>query len=724
MVLTLLHGAYCVIAQAVLFRELGDLFKGNEAVLGLFLAAWLLGGGVGTWLFIRMMARLPEKPGRKAWGPAWAVFLSSFTLPLAVLAVRFLFSAYRFQALPSLANVSALAFLITAPVGAAAGFTFSFLAQRAFTLEKGDAAQAYLYEAAGAFGGGLLYAFFLMGRLDALALGLCIPAVILMGGWGLLAKRNRLIFILASLAWLALGFFGSSRVGVLSRTAQFHGSQLVQVSQSRYGSLELVADAGQTLAYYNGEVLYDPRATSWEEEAFLPALLRDKPSRILIPGFAPPPLIEQLTVLKPAKIVTMFPDENLGWFLTKELQGLGLLDSMPGFAMVSADPFRSLRAAEGPFDLILLSRDFPRTVADNRWFSDRFLKGLKAQLAPGGVVAVSVPYEENKPDAGTLKTLRIIRCTLSACFGYVDFAPGERFHLFASDSPLNLEQGEALRRLGSLRIKTKIFNRGWISHYLEPDRVSRFNQWTTPLPQDPVNGPFGPALYRASFAHWVRSESGSGWVMPILLVLILAVLLFRRLPRLLAAFKAGERSWALFIAGFAAMAVEVSFLEDYQALCGYLFNRFALLTGAFMLGTALGAWGVLRRGGRGSGAPLSPKGFAKALLSLALWAVGAGLLRTMDPSIPFVWFDTSAVFLNLLGGATSGVVFTLAARETRGWVMAAEANTSLYAFDLFGSAAAALLVPFALIPLGGTALTQGVAALLAAGFAIKEFNNR
>jgi hypothetical protein len=82
MVLTLFHGAFCIIAQAILLRELGDLFKGNEAVLGLFLAAWLLGGGLGTWLF----TRLPEKLRAFSAGPATALFLSSLMLPLAILA--------------------------------------------------------------------------------------------------------------------------------------------------------------------------------------------------------------------------------------------------------------------------------------------------------------------------------------------------------------------------------------------------------------------------------------------------------------------------------------------------------------------------------------------------------------------------------------------------------------------------------------------------------------
>jgi predicted membrane-bound spermidine synthase len=62
----------------------------------------------------------------------------------------------------------------------------------------------------------------------------------------------------------------------------------------------------------------------------------------------------------------------------------------------------------------------------------------------------------------------------------------------------------------------------------------------------------------------------------------------------------------------------------------------------------------------------------------------------------------------------------LAAKEMRGQVSAAETNTSLYAFDLFGSALAAFLTPFVLIPLGGTALSQWFAAFLVMGFAIWE----
>ncbi len=717
MVLTLLHGAYCVMAQAVLLREWGDLFKGNEAVLGLLLTAWFCGGGIGTWLFTRMPRRWMENPR----GPAAALFFSSLTLPLAVFATRVVFSVFRFQALPGLPGISILAILLTAPVGATAGFTFSFLAQKAFPSEKGDMALAYLYEAAGAFGGGILYAFALVGRVDGLEIGLWITFVPL--AFIMISKRNsgeyKSLVILA--LWLVLVYFGSGIAVLYSRMEQFRGSKLMEVSQSRYGALERVADAGQTLAYYNGEVMFDPRTVSWEEEAFLPALLREKTEKILIPGFPPPPLIQELFRLNPAVVTSIFPDRNLYKFLMESIRKM--IGAVPPTRLetVLTDPFRNLQTAGGPFDLILLSKDFPRSVSENRFFSYRFLENLRDRLAPGGMVALSLPYEENLPDSGTLRGLRILRRTLESAYPYVAFVPGERFYLLASGKPFNFDPQKAIRRWEGLQINTGEINSAWITHYLDPSRIKRFDDWTKPSIQDPLNNASGSALYRASFSRWIRKDSGSAWVIPLFLSVILLFLLLRRWQGLLGAFKAGKRSMALFLAGFAVIAIEVPLLEDYQGLCGYLFERFSVLTGAFMLGTALGAWAVLRYLSGMEEVNRWSKGFALSLLGLVLWGACSGLLRGMNQEISFLWVDALAISLNLLGGAFSGVFFTLVVRESGGQIPASEAGTSLYAFDLFGSGLAALLVPFVLIPLGGTSLAQTVGATVAAGLSLWEW---
>jgi hypothetical protein len=182
-----------------------------------------------------------------------------------------------------------------------------------------------------------------------------------------------------------------------------------------------------------------------------------------------------------------------------------------------------------------------------------------------------------------------------------------------------------------------------------------------------------------------------------------------------------RRSGFLFGAGFAVLACEIALLQDYQSVSGYLFERYALLTAAFMLGTAAGSRLFLKHPDRSKASRRPPPAFTLALSALALWAAGAGILRMLGPGTAPLGVDGAAILLNLLGGLASGAAFTIAAREMMGRWQAKAVNQSLYAFDLFGSALAAFLSPFVLIPFLGTSMTQALMAVLLAGLTFTEW---
>jgi hypothetical protein len=48
----------------------------------------------------------------------------------------------------------------------------------------------------------------------------------------------------------------------------------------------------------------------------------------------------------------------------------------------------------------------------------------------------------------------------------------------------------------------------------------------------------------------------------------------------------------MFVAGFAAMADELSLLLEYQSACGALYEKLAVMSGLFMLGMAIAGFGV------------------------------------------------------------------------------------------------------------------------------------
>ncbi len=157
----LLLGVVSQVGQVLILRELLMQYHGNEASIGVILAAWMLWVGVGcrlgTWRLER--SRRP-----------WLLLLAStgavvLILPLTLVMIRLLRGF--FDILPgsflSLPDIVLSSFLIIAPLGLALGAQFIVLA-RIWREYCGDetgrgAGCTYIWEAAGNMLGGILFTF-------------------------------------------------------------------------------------------------------------------------------------------------------------------------------------------------------------------------------------------------------------------------------------------------------------------------------------------------------------------------------------------------------------------------------------------------------------------------------------------------------------------------------------------------------------------------------------
>jgi hypothetical protein len=197
--------------------------------------------------------------------------------------------------------------------------------------------------------------------------------------------------------------------------------------------------------------------------------------------------------------------------------------------------------------------------------------------------------------------------------------------------------------------------------------------------------------------------------LPVLVILAALGLwaLARRLKPLAGFFLADPHSWFLFALGFAFMAGEIQLLQFYQGVSGMVYQFFGLLTSAFMLGLSWGAGLAMALNGK--------PGLRRLWDAAALvWVAGMGVCFWAQPGFVLAGglLEPLAMAWNLLGGLILGSVFSseagfLSHRLESGEVL----SSKLYAFDLFGSAAAALLAPMALIPLLGQSLTAGLSLL-------------
>ncbi|MCP4517197.1 MAG: spermine synthase, partial [Delftia sp.] len=147
-------GFTSVIGQVVLMRELVAVFYGNELVLGLILAWWLLWEAAGAW----GLGRWAE---RRNWGQralSLTLSLAALALPLQVMltrSVRDLLGTTPGASVPLDQMLWAVG-LILAPYCLAHGLGFGLAAR---SLAAVSAGRAYAYESAGAVVGGALFSF-------------------------------------------------------------------------------------------------------------------------------------------------------------------------------------------------------------------------------------------------------------------------------------------------------------------------------------------------------------------------------------------------------------------------------------------------------------------------------------------------------------------------------------------------------------------------------------
>jgi spermidine synthase len=161
------------------------------------------------------------------------------------------------------------------------------------------------------------------------------------------------------------------------------------------------------------------------------------------------------------------------------------------------------------------------------------------------------------------------------------------------------------------------------------------------------------------------------------------------------------------------MATQVAILLAFQALRGYVYLQVALLTGAFMLGNALGGAIMNRVLARPSDRTrVAPRSlFVLLQLIILLYAVTLPSLISIASDSGFS--DLLFPLLALLAAFLGGMEFPLAASLTQG--PASKVAGLIYGADLVGACFGAVLSSVLVTPLLGIPQTCYAVAILALG---------
>ncbi|HEX7502749.1 MAG TPA: hypothetical protein VF451_04965, partial [Acidobacteriota bacterium] len=256
-------GAFSMVVQTILLREFFVVASGNEISFGIAMAGWLLGVGAGSLAGAFFSARRPAT----AAAFAWAVLAMCAVAPLLVAAARCL---HMLGAIPQggllpLARAFYLIPLLTVPFSSLSGFAFPLAARLGpLPTAKVPAAMAgaYVWECLGALAAGLLYTFWLVGKLDPLLI-IALFALPVLGGAGVaaLGARRRMIAMITGLALLlelaAMISGASGRCEAWLTRQRWRGissATLVAARDSKFQNLQLGWAYGQYSLFANGQL--------------------------------------------------------------------------------------------------------------------------------------------------------------------------------------------------------------------------------------------------------------------------------------------------------------------------------------------------------------------------------------------------------------------------------------------------------------------------------------
>ncbi len=684
-------GMTSLATQIILLREFVSVFQGNELVIGVVLAVWMMLTGAGAFLG-RLSA--PLSPRRSF--PAAALACSGTLPPLAVLLLRtmrnFIFTA---GSMVGILQALAASLVVLAPFCLLSGFLFTFFVHLISSIEgENRTASVYAWESLGSAAGGVVFTLTLTTFLETFqtlfVLLLVDLAVALFLAWTSRA---------AAAAVGVLTVMGAAIVGLITNGADpwtrsflFPGQKIVYFKDTPYGNLTVTRQGGEACFFENSILMFSTNdVTPNEESVHYCMLQRPSPRRVLLVGGG----ISGTTteILKYGVQGVDYVEIN-PWITGIGRKFTRALDDSR-ISVVGGDARMYVRSTGNRYDAALINLPDPATAQLNRFYTLEFFRELKRVMNDSAVVSISLLQAAEYQGNEARRLNSILYMTLQRVFAHVLIVPGERNYFLASDGALDIGITGLVEKRA---VSTLYVNR----FYLDDRLIAQRSREVTSMidTSSVLNRDFTPVCYYRQLGYWLSYFGFNPG--PWLLAAGFALLL------LLGRFSAVGAG--MFAGGFAASSVEIVLLISFQVLCGSLFQMTGIVITAFMGGIGAGtllAGRIVRRPGINSFIILQ---FGVSVICLLLPAVLLWLQTMISHPLLIQCVITAIAF----GAAVlTGIEFAIATRVRRGGTT--EVASELYGLDLFGAAFGALLISVYAIPLFGLISVSLLAGVVSAG---------
>jgi spermidine synthase len=675
-------GFSSMLLQIIVLRMLLATFSGNELDIGITLSFWLLYAGLGSFAGKNLKFK--------------GAFVAAFVL-IALLAIPTVISIKAIRPLLSIVPGETVSLFSTLLTTAIATFPLCFVIGMQFPLAvsysgtRSGAGKVFGLEAIGAFIAGILFTFVFVSRIDVMTLILLIALLNIMTAF-FLSRKKSIILAFAIPLLIYIGF-RDSYAGL-----SWKGLNLIRTTESRYGDIAVIKLRDQSSIYSNGRLMFSyPDRQDEELRAHIPMTLHPSPKQILVIGGSPGILREFLKY--PVERVTFTESDpkiiDLSLNLLSQADKKAASDQR--VQIVIEDGRKFLKESPGAvYDLIILNLPQPLTAGINRFYTIEFFREAEHALRERGIVAVNLHKSAGYIGRKMQNASGSVYRSLQSVFGHVGVTSQEYGGMFASDTALNSEPDLLENRFFQRDVRTEYFNQ-----YIFREAFSDLNTEyvKTRLGEiKNVNTDLHPSAYLYNLMLWTETHGGKSlhyltrikdwhiFIFSFVILGFISFLVFRKKERVL--------TFSVITSGFSGMSLTLAVILAYQSKYGYIFEMIGLLSATFMTGLWAGA--------------LAAKDLARPLKLLFLLESAAVLLAVT--ATLFFRYEALFYLLILFYGMLVGGQFSAATRSSD----KPEAAGSLYAVDLFGSCAGAIIPTLVLIPLLGIHKTLMLVALLKA----------
>jgi spermidine synthase len=672
-------GFVSTLVQIVMMREFMFIFGGNELIIGVILANWMVLTGIGAFAGKSAVhIRDRETFSRNA------IIMLGWIPPVLFFFIEFLRNClFKPGVEVGFFQVIISTFVFLAPFCFLSGFLFTCLAgfisgQRI----RIPAEKSYAFESAGSLLAGISASFILFSFLSnfqaMLLLPVCTGIFLLVPKGKKESLLPRLIVLIS--IWIVVSALFILKTDHWLKEVYFIRQEVLFFRDTPYGNLAVTKTAGQLNVYDNGKLLFSTDNQIANEEAVHFAMAQHPdPRHILlisggISGITNEILkydVEQVDYLEINPLLF-----TLGKRYTSSLED-------PRIRPIQQDARMFLRKTGNCYDVVLINLPEPSTAQLNRFYTIEFLRQIRNRMNENGIVTLNMPSTVNYLSNEAIQLNSVIYQTCKEVFTEVLIVPVERNYFLAADRPLTINVTQLIE---NKNIKNDYLN----LHYIDTISLQERSVYLMKHldPNAVTNKDFRPVSYFYYLGYWL-SQFNLGknllWIMLTLFIIMLvsAGIFFKPVTS------------SLMITGFSASSLEIILLLALQILSGYIYQVIGVCIAVFMGGLALGA--LVR-------SLVFPRVTSIQLTVLQLITSGFAFLiptlliinRVQSDITLATWVVLLLLFIISL---FMGVLFSLSLHLRTSSLT--DNIAVLYSTDLIGSALGAFLTSIFLVPLLG-----------------------